>query len=147
MKKAATAIQTTRQKITRIQRSKSFWRNPPGRSGAMRSWFSSFISGSAWCFMTIAGKPLFYCREFPSDPDVQGNNFSDAKSNNSGAPRLQAALHCTESCPEWEHYRLYLVQGWKQLWIIMLHFNGISQPGDAKAAYARIYLSRRCADG
>jgi hypothetical protein len=147
MKKATTAIQTTRQKITRIQRSKSFWRNPPGCLEVMRSLFSSVISGSAWCFMTIAGKPLFYCREFRWHPDVQGDNFCKTKSNNSGAPRLQAAFHYTESCPEWEHYRFYLVQGWKELWIIMLNFNGISQPGDAKAGFARIYLPRRCADG
>ncbi len=120
MKNAATAIHTTRQKITNIQRSRYFRLDLPACPEALRSWLSSFMSGSAWCFMTIAGKLLFHHREFQSDPGVQRKHLRAIKSHGSGLSSRQAALHCTESCPEWERYAFYLVQGWKPASATML---------------------------
>lgn len=122
------ANHTTRQKITRIQRSKYFWFDLPGGPKGMRSSSSSFISGSAWSFMTIAGKPFCYYPETQSCLGVQDNNYYEKKLFNSGFRRLRAAFHCTQSCPEWERYTFYLVQGWKQLICYMSPAQELLQP-------------------
>lgn len=135
-------IHTARQKITRIQRSRYLRLRPPGGSDWIRSRSSSFISGSAWCSMIIAGASLFYCRELRSVSGAQSSNCGALNSNNSDKPCLQARFHCTKTCPQWECYRFYLVQSWKPLRRSMLPFGGIPQLDDVKVEFHPFLLAR-----
>jgi hypothetical protein len=91
-----------------------FRRGLPICPEAMRSWSSSFISGSARCFIITACELLFIHRDSRSELDVPVKYLDTAKTNSSGFPRLQAALYCTESCLEWEQYTFYLAQNWRR---------------------------------
>jgi hypothetical protein len=91
--------------------------------------------------MTIAGKPLFYYKEFRSDPDGQDNNFRETKSCSSGFPRLQARFHCTESCPEWEHYTLCLVENRKLPCNYLLQFVENTRKSLSKAKHCVHHLA------
>ncbi|MBB6486245.1 hypothetical protein [Rhizobium lusitanum] len=136
---------TARLKITRAQRSRYFWFDLPDGLGRMRSWSSSFISGSAWSFMTITGKPFFLYPEIQSCLGIQDNNYSEKKLFNSGFRRRRAAFHCTQSCPEWERYAFYLVQGLRRLGGYMPSTQELLQPIGAKiGSYAQQHPMMIC---
>ena len=129
------AIHTARQKITKIQRSRYFWRDPPCCFEALGSCLSSFISCSAWFCMAIAGKPFFHRQEFRSDSGVRNNNFCETKTSSSDLPRPQTIFHYAESCPEWERCAFYQEQDWKQLRSYMLHVGGNYQPRSVRTSF------------
>ena len=114
MKNMATAIHTIRQNITIIQRTAYFRCDGRARPSMMRSrsWLSSFIRCSAWCFMIVTDKPILSGRQTRSGRGSQGGIFYKTKSYSLGFSLLDAAPHGMESCPEWEPYKFFLTQNW-----------------------------------
>lgn len=144
MKNRATAIHTNRQNITIIQRTAYFRCDWPARPSAMRSrsWLSSFIRCSAWCFMIIADRPIPFRRKTRSGLGAQAGISYKTKSYSPGFSLLGGASHGMQSCPEWEPYKFYLTQNWILSPIFTQYSANIGRPRAGRDILFFHYLGR-----